>query len=110
MTPRERSVRAARKLLSDQRLASFFHAIRDSGVSAAAFMGRHLDGGESLDDIFYTGNEFGYTLSVRRRSGASFDITFGYQAAPLAGDGGEWCVSFDGDRVRSLHAGSEWIS
>jgi len=110
MTPRERSVRAARRLVSDKRLASFFHAIRDSDVSAAAFVSRQLEGGESFDSIFYTGFVYGYTLSVRRLSADSFDIAFGYQAAQLAGDGGEWRVTFDGDQVQQLHAESMWIS
>jgi hypothetical protein len=111
ITHRERGVRAARRRISDERLTAFLWAIQDDqDVYAAQLIRRDLDGGKSLDAIFYTGDEYGFSLSVRRVSEFSFDIRFGCQAGPLAGDGGEWRVSFDGDRVRSIDARSAWVS
>ena len=69
-----------------------------------------LSQGEGLDEIFYGGDEFGYTLSVVRRSEASYRIEFGCHAGPLAGDGGEWFVAFNGDEVKTIRAVSAWMS
>jgi hypothetical protein len=42
---------------------------------------------------------------------SAFRISFGCQAGPLAGDGGEWEVVFDNrGNVCSLSGGHSWIS
>lgn len=67
--------------------------------------------GDSLDAIFYDGDESGYSLSVDRVSPTMFLIACGCQAAPLAGDGGEWTVRFDADgQVVSVEPGLCWTS
>jgi hypothetical protein len=96
----EERIRKARQLLSDEQLTAFFRAIRgDTKVLAVKFINEKLDNSVSLDKIFYTGEIFGYTLSVRKLAGeARFKISFGY-AAFDAGDGGEWKVKFNGNQV-----------
>jgi len=112
MTSRERSVRAARRKLSDERLTAFLRAVRDdAGIMAIELINESIDAGAGLDAIFYDGEEFGYSLSVVRVSPSVFQIAVGCQAGPLAGDGGEWVVEFDAQgRVISAEAGSQWIS
>lgn len=110
MNTREKRVRAARWLISDERLTAFFRAIRENGdVIAVKLINEHLDKGEQLDDIFYTGEGYGYSISVKKISQSSFVITFGCVAGHDAGDGGNWQVSFAGDRVHSVHGGISWI-
>ena len=112
MNKRERDIRAARQHLSDARLVAFLRAANESeyGVLAIRLICEALDQGKTLDDIFYNGTDFGYMLSVDHMSESSFQIHFGYHAAPLAGDGGLWDVSFTGDEVASINIGSTWIS
>lgn len=112
MNKRERDARAARQHLSDARLVAFLRAANESetGVFAISLICEVLDQGKTLDDIFYNGTDFGYMLSVDHMSESSFQIHFGCHAAPLAGDGGLWDVSFTGDEVASISIGSTWIS
>lgn len=111
-TQRERSVRAARRKLSDERLTAFLRAVRGGdGVLAIKLINESLDAGEGLDAIFYDGDEFGYSLPVDRISPSVFLIAFGCQAGPLAGDGGEWMVGFDEHgQVVSVEPGLCWTS
>jgi hypothetical protein len=111
MNAREQRIREAREMISDARLTAFLKAIRSPReVLAAKLINDDLDKGERLDDIFYTGDEYGYLLSVTRESESRFEISFGCAAGSLAGDGGEWQVSFDGDAVQSVSGGGFWIS
>ena len=108
---REQDVAAARHLLTDERLLTFLRSVRDSGhVFAVKLINADLDEGQDLDSIFYTGEEYGFSLSVKQISEAEFQISFGCQAGPAAGDGGRWLVSFDGDAVRSVALKLRWIS
>jgi hypothetical protein len=110
MNTRERSVRTARRKLSDEQLTAFLRAIRDSAsLLAVTLINESLDAGEGLDGIFYDGDERGFSLSVTRVSRTVFRIQFGCLAGPLAGDGGEWDVAFDPQGgVVSVDPGSCW--
>lgn len=111
MNTREEEVRASRELLSDQRLKAFFRAAQaHSTVRAVRLINREIDDGQTLDSIFYTGDAFGFSLSVSQASFNEVTIEFGCQVAPEAGDGGSWEVVFDGDTIALLASDSEWIS
>ncbi len=112
MSERERDVRRARSRISDEQLIAFLRAIRDDeAVFAAQLINEQLDKGESLDAIFCTGDEFGFLLDVKRRSGSNFQIFFGCHAAPLAGDAATWKVQFDGrGQVESVEGSDYMIS
>jgi hypothetical protein len=113
MTTREQQVHDARQIISDGRLLAFFRAanrMQARGVFAVELIGDALDRGETLDAIFYDGEDFGYLLSAEQTSGSTYRIEFGCQAGPSAGDGGEWEVSFAGDEVLTVSGGWTWIS
>ena len=111
MNRRERRVRSARRLISDERLIAFFDAAsRDAAPFAVELIGSNMREGRSLDEIFYSGNDHGFLLSVERISASDYHIEFGCQAGPEAGDGGEWQVSFDGNEVKNISGGKTWIS
>jgi hypothetical protein len=108
---RERQIRASRKLITNERIVAFLRAVRnESDLHAVRFINEYLDGGEDLDSIFVTGDEFGFSLEVKKHSETDFDISFGCQVAPMAGDGGRWLVQFDGDRIAVLKSQECWIS
>lgn len=110
MNERECRVCAARMKISDERLIAFFRAIRGkTRVLAIKLINDHLDEGKRLDEIFYTGKDYGFHLSVKQRSESRYEISFGCIAGPLAGDGGSWEVLFDGDTVRSVNNTDFWI-
>ena len=78
MTKRERSIRTARRKVTDARLTAFLRAVKDDAVVlAVALINQHLDAGEGLDEIFYDGDEFGFSLFVARVAEAVFQIEFG---------------------------------
>lgn len=108
---REGEIRRARNLITDKQLVSFFRSIsKTDRTLAVRIMNNHLDDGDTLDDVFYTGNEYGFLLNVKRTSDSGFKIDFGCMAAPLAGDGGKWKVKFDGERVVHVEEIATWIS
>jgi len=112
MTKRERSVQTARLKLTDERLTAFLRAVaHDVNVLAVALVNERLDAGEGLDEIFYDGEEFGYSLIVTQVARTVFQIEFGCQVDPLAGDGGVWNVVFNAKgHVLSVESPSYWIS
>ena len=111
MNTREQEVRASRELISDQRLKAFFRAAQaHSTLQAVRLINREIDAGQTLDSIFYTGDVFGFSLSVSQTGSDQATIEFGCQVAPEAGDGGSWQVVFESDTVALLATGCEWIS
>jgi hypothetical protein len=111
MNPRERQVRAARRLVPDAQLIAFLRAVRGStDLFAVKLVNGDLDSGKSLDEIFYTRMEYGYSLSVYMVAVSGFLVSFGCELGSTEEDGGEWQVSFVGDSVNSVQAESFWIS
>jgi len=109
---RERAIHAARKKISDTRLIAFLRAARktSSGVLAVSLACDAFDEGKSLDDLFYDGDIYGYSLRVMLQDEDTYRIEFGCQAGPTAGDGGTWTVAFEGDEVMSIRGGMTYIS
>jgi len=109
---RERAIHAARKKISDTRLIAFLRAARktSSGVLAVSLACDAFDEGKSLDDLFYDGDIYGYSLRVIPKEGGKYHIEFGCQAGPMAGDGGAWTVAFEGDVIASIRGGRSYIS
>jgi len=112
MSTREHDIRKARRMITDSQLTEFLRAIQnESSVFAVELINDHLDKGESLDSIFYTGDGGGFLLSVERGVNSSFKISFGCEAGPLCGDGGEWQVKFDvRGQVVSVEGSIVWVS
>ena len=110
MTARERDARRAIDRLGPIRLSAFFDAIRgDEQVMAVKLAAEHLDADESLEALFFDGEEGGFHLHVKGR-GRRFTIAFGY-AGGMVGDGAEWAVEFDVEgRVVRCEPGSIWIA
>ena len=113
LNTREKRIYRARKKLSDEFFLDFFEVMRDyQDTLAMKFIIESLDEGESLDEIFYTGGDFGYNLSTRDEDEVenSIVIEFGCQAGPLAGDGNWYLINFDDDGSYIIDIGSGWIS
>jgi hypothetical protein len=90
-TSREHAARRALQTLGQERFVSFARAIRnDTRCFAVTLLNEELDGGNSVDVVFFTGHECGFELSVIPVGPLRFHIEFGCDAGPLAGDGGEW--------------------
>ncbi len=78
---------------------------------ACKLINKEFDDGETLDATLGKPGEYGYTLEVEDQGEGRWRISFGCQAGPLAGDGGEWEVKFDGDgEVTEGWQPSMWIS
>jgi hypothetical protein len=119
---RERLVARARRLLTDKRVALILRAMLEEMADqrvpqgawpdmagavagppyAVPLINKCLDGGESLDQIFYTGKHRGFYLEAKPSSGAKLTIEFGCvtgpdddESAPSVGDGGTWIVELD---------------
>ncbi len=111
---REREIRKARRLLSDEQLVAIFRAIErspETNIFAVTLANEELSRGQSPDQIFYTGASDGFVLSVKRLSSSRVEIDFGYVPVPLAGDGGAWVVQLDEARdVRSVQNKICWTS
>ena len=82
-------------------------------------MNEDLDAGETLDQIFYTGETDGFRLKIKRRSASSLQIEFSWTFEQhLAGSppssegaGGTWIVELDAaGGVQFLDEGMIWMS
>jgi hypothetical protein len=111
LNTREKRIYRARKKLGDEFFLDFFEVMRDyQDTLAMKFVIEGIDEGESLDEIFYTGGEFGYNLSTRDEEENSIVIDFGCQAGPLAGDGNWYFIQFEEDGSYVIDFGGGWIS
>jgi hypothetical protein len=112
MNSREKNVARARMQLDDARLIAFLrHVGENAHISAVGMILESIDEAQTLDDIFYDGDDFGYTLDVERRSDLEFVIAFGCLAGPTAGDGAKWEVKYDEARnVLRAEPGDMWIA
>ncbi len=112
MNDRQISIRNARRLVSDRRLEAFLRAARaiDDELTALGLIVESLAEGQTLDECFGEGGEYGYLLAASELEDGSFRIAFGCQVDPMCGDGGEWEVTFSGDQVQSLTVVDQWMS
>lgn len=99
MNRREQQIRRARKTLSDEQLLAFLKSVRINGNIAVKLILEEIKEGRTFDEIFYTGAEHGYFLSVRKISGGRLKISFSCHPSFDVGDGGNWKVLFDGTDV-----------
>ena len=100
---RERTAEEARTVLGDERFLAFLHSANEGlRVQAVKFILEALESGDSLDAIFYDGEDWGFRLDVDQLEEFRFSIEFGCEAGPTAGDGAAWAVEYDsqGDVVR----------
>lgn len=109
---RERKANKALDVLGRDRFAAFIRSLdMNGGCRAVDLMQRALAEGSTPDQEFFTGEVCGFHLDVEFKGRDRVRIAFGCQAAPLAGDGGEWTVTFaeDGSVVK-VSGGGTWIS
>ncbi|CUS04334.2 protein of unknown function [Candidatus Promineifilum breve] len=120
MNKRQLQIQRSLGALGIERLTNFINAepVRESDVLAVRLLRDALDRGEDLEAELLGSTELsdflddsGYTFKVTRRSANRFRIALGYQAGPLAGDGGEWEVTFDDEgRVVNVDGEIRWLS
>ena len=113
MTGREISAARALKVLGEDRFVQFIRMVAsDSDCPLAVrLLADQLSVGKSIEDSFFTGDDYGYRLSVKRLEDTRFEIEFGCQEDPLSGDGARWEVELaeDGSITRVAEIDS-WIS
>ena len=108
---RESRSRRAIATVGAERFLRFLRAVADENVLAIRLANEDLNADATLESIFFTGEDFGYTASARRLGKGRFAIGFGFLADPLAGDGGEWTVTFDAKgRVTACEVRDLWIA
>jgi hypothetical protein len=98
--------------ISEKRIVSFLRHIKDHDVTAIELINDELDKGHPLSEILsQRENGYGYSFFAKKLSENKYIIEFGCQAGPLAGDGGEWEVTFDDqDNVVLCKGSNFWIS
>lgn len=109
---RERKVFHALGVLGEDRLLAFLRAIPPdrANMPVRDFLAA-VDGGRAPDGLLFTGNRFGYVLSVSEAASGHYVIEFGYQAHFETGLGEKWEVRFSHDgRVLGLELTGGWIS
>jgi hypothetical protein len=111
-TQREESASTALDMLGADRFTSFIQAVRgSSNCLAVELMDRQLSENADVEAAFFTGDRYGFQLSVTRTAPGTFLISFGCQAGGLEGDGGEWAVQFNEDgSVAQVSQAGRWIS
>ncbi len=118
---REREIRKARRLLSDEQLLSLLRAMRRPGQSSFAVeqINADLNQGQMLDQIFYTGESDGFHLKITRQAASrlqiefswTFQQTLGNSTSFSEGAGGTWFVEVDASgAVRLLDGAMIWMS
>lgn len=107
-----RSLRALGRL-GREPFVAFLRAVRDEGRCAAVeHANKDLDAGTSPEDLFVWDEpkRAGHYLSVRKLDAHRYEIAFGFIAGGLAGDGGDWTVTFGADgMVADIEAGGSVI-
>ena len=105
------------KLLGRRRVVAFLRAALPAeesgrgGPLAVELINGDLDEGRGLEEIFLTGEDLGFRLGAKEAGEDEFEISFGCQAGPTAGDGGRWRVLFDeSGRVVECEQVGYWLS
>lgn len=99
-------------MLGPRQFKNFIDAVRDStDPMAVRLIAESLDDGRSIDEILFTGEEFGFELDVKKIGNLRYRVAFGCLAGPLAGDGAEWVVAFDeGAQVVEIAIQTIWMA
>ena len=71
---------------------------------------KHISEGETLEQIFFTGDAYGYLLNVKETGENTYQIEFGYLADGDCGEGIEWIVKIRGKRVYMEEELPMWIA
>lgn len=108
----EESAAEALSILGVQTFIGFLQRVRsDTECTAVRLANEFLDEDGTLESLFFTGETFGFQLSVEKVTERRYVVHFGCMAAPLAGDGGTWRVLLDraGEIVR-VEQRELWVS
>jgi hypothetical protein len=119
---REKQAKHALDILGRERFITFIYSLgQDQVCSAIISMNEDLESGHTVDNLFFTGEELGYALSVRKLGPDHFRIKFGGLFRPAVydddsfsgriGDGGVWEVRFEPDG-QGIHINPEelWMT
>ena len=97
-------------------LDEIFFRDRNSGIppTRQVDLARSILEGRAVNesDYYYEDmNEYGYMLAVKKLDPQKYSVSFGCQAGPTAGDGGEWQVTYgEGSQVLAVSGGRTWVS
>mgnify|MGYP001557520860 CR=1 FL=1 len=112
-TRRHTTIRTAMKRLGPGGAEAFLRAalVDSAGILALQLVNDALDRGEPLDTVLLEGDRHGYWLEAHELEPRRFEVKFGCQPGPMAGDGGKWIVEFDrSGAVVGCHGTDMWIS
>ena len=109
---REQLAAEARLLMGDEALISFLRSCRGTtSVLACRLINEELEQGCTLDALFYTGSPLGYRLTARQTGPNELRVSFGCQANPDVGDGGEWIVVLTpSGGIDRIELEAQWMS
>jgi hypothetical protein len=109
---RERIAARGLALLGIEPFVQFLRAVRDEdNCLATQLANTALDEGESVEEMFFTGERLGFELRVEQVGKRRLRVEFGCVAGPDAGDGGAWSVEVDdAGRLVGATVESIWIS
>lgn len=111
MNSRETQALASLKRLGTDRFMTFLRVVEpEAHCGAVRFFLEELQTGKTAEQVFVTGDDFGYSLHARATAGGEFRIAFGCDAGPLCGDGGEWQMRFEENGDAAVVSAVFWIS
>jgi hypothetical protein len=97
-TTREKEAKRSLKRIGPHRLVAFLRSMRHiTDPSCIELANRHLDEGEPIEWLIFTGQKYGFHLSVEPRTPLQFRVALSCVAGPTLGDGGTWDVLFNED-------------
>lgn len=77
---------------------------------AVRFFLEELETGKTPEQVFVTGDDFGYSLHASAVADGEFIIAFGCSVDPLCGDGGQWQMRFDENGDAAVVSAVFWVS
>ncbi|WP_291988068.1 hypothetical protein [Luteitalea sp.] len=111
MNRRETQALASLKRLGADRFLTFLRVVEpEAHCGAVRFFLEEPETGKTPEQVFVTGDDFGYSLHVRATADGEFRIAFGCDAGALCGDGGEWEMRFDQNGHAAIVSAVFWIS
>ncbi len=97
-TTREKEAKRSLKRIDPDRLVAFLRSMRHTNDPACLELAnRALDEGQTIESLFFTGQKYGFHLSVEPRTPLQFRVALSCVAGPTLGDGGTWDVVFNED-------------